>query len=52
MRIVCGIWAQWCRRFCGTSKSMVRPVLMYKLTRHSFLVRDAQEDLAGTRSKR
>ncbi len=56
MRIACGIWVPLDPRSGGTSKfdqSHRSPYLLAMLTRPliSFLVKDAQQDMAGERLK-
>lgn len=55
MRIVFGIWGPWDRQSGGISKSFNSfPTYSCEeliLIRHSFLVKDAQDDLQGMRLK-
>lgn len=51
MRTACGIWELWYRLSFGISEFAIEFFEGCGANDYSFLVRDAQEDIAGTRLK-
>jgi hypothetical protein len=50
MLIACGIWVLLCPQFGGTGKWLSK-YSVFSTNCYSFLVKDAQEDMAGERLK-
>ena len=51
MRTACGIWELWCPPSGGTGELDKDPAQNLLTNRKSFLLKDAEEDLAGQRLK-